>query len=57
MTPIGQVWQVNAAVLVHVTIVFDLHVGGGFNIAQRRIVRMSVHDPNFDRNVVCASWK
>lgn len=47
-----QVRQIDLSVVVHKHTDIDTHVGRGLYIAQGRILRMCVHQPDADRYVI-----
>lgn len=55
--PIVQEGQVDLPVVVYEHVDIDAHVGSGLNVAQGSILRVSVHQPNADGNVVGVIWK
>lgn len=50
--PVVQVRQINLSVVVDVHRHLDVHVGSWLDVANRRVVRVRVHYPNADWDVI-----
>lgn len=54
--PVVQIRQVNFAIVVDEHADFDAHIGSWSNVTHRCIVGMGIHQPNANRNIVCAAF-
>ena len=52
MLPLVEVGQIDAPGVVDVSAGLDLHAGRGLDVHEGRVVRVGVHQPHADRNVV-----
>lgn len=52
-----QIGQIDLSVVVHEHADVDAHVGGGLHVAQGRILRMCVHQPDAYGDVVGVVWR
>lgn len=50
--PVVKIRQVNLSIVVDVHADFDVHVSCRLHIADRGVIRMRVHQPNADRDVI-----